>query len=45
MQLTHPDGPVRVLLVEDSPGDARLVREYLSAAGSTALEVTCVDRL
>jgi two-component system cell cycle response regulator len=45
MQLTHPDSPVRVLLVEDSPGDARLVREYLSAAGSSGFEITCVDRL
>ncbi|OJV59508.1 MAG: serine/threonine protein phosphatase [Cellulomonas sp. 73-145] len=30
---TRPDGPLRILLVEDDDGDALLVREHLSDAG------------
>ncbi len=34
-----------VLLIEDNPGDARLIREYLSEAGSEIFELEHVDRL
>jgi len=34
---------ILLLLVEDSPGDARLIREMLREAG--AFEPVCVDRL
>src|SRR5690349_12306324 len=37
---------MQVLLIEDNPGDARLVREMLSQAGETIpVELTWVDRL
>ena len=36
---------LRILLVEDSPGDARLIRETLRDAGSLAFELRHVDRL
>lgn len=36
---------VRVLLIEDNPGDARLIREMLSQVEGTAFELECVDRL
>ena len=39
------DKPIRVLLVEDSPGDARLVREFLANAGGHMFVVEHVDRL
>jgi diguanylate cyclase (GGDEF)-like protein len=35
----------KVLLVEDNPGDARLVQEMLREAGSTAFDVQHVERL
>lgn len=35
---------IHVLLVEDNPGDARLLREYLSGA-QIRFEVECVSRL
>ncbi|MCX9075373.1 MAG: hypothetical protein OIN88_12085 [Candidatus Methanoperedens sp.] len=28
------DRPIKVLLIEDNPGDARLIREFLYEAGS-----------
>src|SRR5260370_15346743 len=31
---------VRILLVEDNPGDARLLRIFLAEAGSTTMELT-----
>lgn len=34
--------PIRVLLVEDNPGDQRLVRETLRACGPDAFELDCV---
>jgi PAS domain S-box-containing protein len=34
-----------VLLIEDNPGDARLIREYLLDAGSGIFELEHVDRL
>jgi two-component system sensor histidine kinase/response regulator len=36
---------MRILLVEDNPGDARLIRAYLSEAGTAAFELAQVDRL
>jgi len=36
---------VKVLLVEDNPGDARLIRVYLSEAGMEEFELVHVDRL
>ena len=37
-------GPTRILLVEDSPGDARLLRTMLGAA-RLEFDLTHVDRL
>lgn len=37
--------PIRILLVEDNPGDVRLFREYLAEEGSAAFEIEQVDRL
>ncbi len=39
-----PSDPIHVLLVEDNPGDARLLRENLSGA-QIRFEVECVNRL
>jgi signal transduction histidine kinase len=38
---------IRALLIEDNPGDARLIRELLreSAAGRSLVHLECVDRL
>ena len=36
---------VRILLVEDNPGDARMLRELLRDAGSFAFDLQHVDRL
>ena len=33
------DQPIRILLVEDDPGDARLLREMLSDAGTMRSEL------
>ena len=38
-------GPVRVLLVEDNTGDARLIREFIIESGGSAFEVEWVQRL
>jgi signal transduction histidine kinase len=40
-----PDRFIDVLLVEDSPGDARLTRETLRDAAGEGFRITCVDRL
>jgi PAS domain S-box-containing protein len=39
------DSPIHVLLVEDDPGDARLLREMLRESPSLAVEVVHVERL
>lgn len=36
---------MRILLVEDNPGDIRLLKEYLAEPGSSQFQVTCADRL
>jgi phosphoserine phosphatase RsbU/P len=40
-----PGEPLRILLVEDNPGDARLIRELLRDAPSLPFELTHVARL
>ena len=37
--------PIRILLVEDNPGDARLIREMLAEVEGAQLDLECVDRL
>lgn len=39
------DRPIRVLLIEDNPGDARLIREALAAGDHSRFELTHADRL
>ncbi|MBW2020218.1 MAG: PAS domain S-box protein [Deltaproteobacteria bacterium] len=39
------DKPIRVLLVEDNPGDARLIREMLAEWTHPPFDLACVDRL
>ena len=39
------DRPIRVLLVEDNPGDARLVQETLAEVDTPEFELTHVERL
>jgi diguanylate cyclase (GGDEF)-like protein len=41
----EPNDPLRVLLVEDNPADARLIRELLGESRSTRYVVTHVPRL
>jgi signal transduction histidine kinase/DNA-binding NarL/FixJ family response regulator len=36
---------MRILLVEDNPGDARLVKEFLAEIGTSPVELTHVERL
>jgi len=40
-----PDKPIKILLVEDSPGDARLLEEMLAAAHSNGFELVHVEDL
>ncbi len=39
------DKPARLLLIEDNPGDARLIREYIRDAGKGSFFVEEADRL
>jgi two-component system cell cycle sensor histidine kinase/response regulator CckA len=39
------DKPINVLLVEDNPGDARLIQEMLAEAGGALFDLGCADRL
>jgi len=39
------DKAIKVLLIEDNPGDTRLIREMLKEAGAAQLELVCTDRL
>jgi PAS domain S-box-containing protein len=39
------DKPIQILLIEDSPGDARLIQEFLSEIRSNPYVLECADRL
>ena len=39
------DKPIKVMLVEDNPADARLVRELLTEASAVEFDVARVERL
>jgi PAS domain S-box-containing protein len=39
------DFAIRILLVEDNPGDVRLLKEKLAGAETARFEITCVDQL
>ncbi|MDX8450706.1 GGDEF domain-containing protein [Mesorhizobium captivum] len=39
------ESPLNILLVEDNPGDARLIRELLSDGGTKAFMISTADRL
>ena len=39
------DKPIQLLLIEDNPGDARLIREFLSEIRNSPYLLECVDRL
>ena len=43
--LPMPEGLAQILLVEDNPGDAYLIQEYLKAGGGTELGVEVVETL
>ncbi len=43
--MSERDGITRILLIEDSPGDARLFREHLREAAGNRFELVHVDRL
>src|ERR1700690_2200865 len=36
---------IRILLIEDNPGDARLIKEYLSDVKNTAFDFKSAERL
>jgi two-component system, cell cycle sensor histidine kinase and response regulator CckA len=39
------NAPIRLLLIEDNPGDVRLIQEYLTPKGSTEIELLSKSRL
>lgn len=39
------DKPARLLLIEDNPGDVRLIREYLRDTGKVSFLIEHADRL
>ena len=39
------NGSIKILLIEDNPGDARLIRELLVEEKGGAFHLECVDRL
>ena len=39
------DDPIKILLVEDNSGDARLIKEYLPEGQETTFEIEVVERL
>ena len=39
------DKPIKVLLIEDNPGDARLMQEFLSEAKSKSFQIEVAERL
>jgi len=39
------DKHIKVLLIEDNPGDARLIREMVAEVGGARFDLECVDRL
>jgi signal transduction histidine kinase len=43
--VSEPASPLRILLVEDNPGDARLIREFLREAGLVAPSVEVATTL
>ena len=40
-----PGTPMKILLIEDNPGDARLIREMLADAGGQGFVIEWVSRL
>ena len=43
--MENQNKPINILLIEDNPGDARLITEYLSPAGAARFKVTVAGRL
>ena len=39
------DRPIKVLLIEDNPGDVQFIQEMLVEANATRFELECVDQL
>jgi DNA-binding response OmpR family regulator len=43
--IRNPPSEIRILLIEDNPGDARLIQEMLIEAGSNQSDLERCDRL